>query len=111
MIHWIEIAVLLPLALIIAYAFGRLHGLRAADRIHKKYAMPESIQPARPMPEVEPSMSERDLTILAMHKAGMPDDHIMKALAMQGDQRAKDYMRRRDDNRAQRAPEEPWQES
>lgn len=55
--------------------------------------------------EVEKSprlnMSERDLDIFIMHKAGMTDEQIMASLAARGDDRAKEFMqRRRDDSRA-----------
>lgn len=101
--------------LILVFGFACGYGTARArgEKKGEPGTLPDPPRPAPPMTEVKTprmNMSERELTILCMQKAGMPDEHIMQELAKQGDQQAKDYLRRRrDDNRAQRAPEEPWQ--
>lgn len=55
-------------------------------------------------------LTDRELSIMSMNMVGMTDDQIMSELAKQGDDQAREFLRRRDDNRPHTQPEGDWEE-
>lgn len=99
--------------LILVFGFACGYGTARArgESKGKLSTLPEPTRPAPPMPEVKPAKEVNELPPPPPTRyAGFPDGHRKTEEARaQWEADMIEWQRRRDDNRAQRAPEEPWQ--